>query len=73
MDSGAQHAAQQDYIVLFQSLQQSANAKYFSGLYEKPSSTEQYSVPATSENPLKVFLTTPKLSEEHTQYLQPQR
>ena len=31
MDSGAQHAAQQDYIVLFQSLQQSANAKYFSG------------------------------------------
>lgn len=73
MDSSGQTPVQQSYIALFQSLQHTANAKHFSGLYEKPASLEQQGVSAVTDNPLKTFLTTPKLSEEYAQYLQPQR
>ncbi|KAL0046449.1 hypothetical protein WJX82_000884 [Trebouxia sp. C0006] len=67
MDSSGQTPVQQSYITLFQSLQHTANAKYFSGLYEKPANLEQQGVSAVTNNPLKTFLTTPKLSEEYAQ------
>ncbi len=37
------------------------------GLYEKPANLEQQGVSAATDNPLKTFLTTPKLSEEYAQ------
>ena len=37
------------------------------GLYESSADAAQQNILATSENPLKKYLTTPKLSEEHLQ------
>lgn len=73
MDEGAQSSAQQSYTALFNSLQQTVNAKYFAGLYDTSVEAGQHTISGTSENPLKKYLTTPKLSEEHLQYLGPQR